>query len=153
MRRILAIFSVVLGVFLGARILYPSSADSLRQTMLWVPLTHSCPLTVRIAPACCQFDAPGNDNTNLNEEYVCFQNIGDKTISMTGWQVHDAIDTTYIFSAFELPPQGFVKLHTGAGADSSTDLYWGKTRAVWNNTGDTVYLYDNSGELIDQYAY
>jgi hypothetical protein len=31
-----------------------------------------------------------------------------------------------------------ITLHTGAGTDTQTDLYWDRGGAVWNNGGDMV---------------
>lgn len=111
------------------------------------------PANVRVAPWCSQFDAPGNDNQNLNGEYVCFENVGGSPANMTGWHVKDKAGTTYTFPAFTLPAGGHVKLHTGKGTNTATDVYWGRGRAVWNNDGDTVYLYNSASVLVDLYSY
>lgn len=171
MRRIFSTaILIALALFLGAQIVR-SSANNLQQATVWMPLIYGQPHptptltpspvptippklpTVRVDPTCCQFDAPGDDRQNLNEEFVCFQNLDSAAVSMDGWQVRDEAGATYTFPAFELAPKEFVTLHTGTGVDTSTDLYWGMARAVWNNGGDTVYLYNASGELIDQYSY
>lgn len=104
-------------------------------------------------PWCSQFDAPGDDNANRNEEYVCFQNQGGEVANLLHWRVKDEADTTYTFPPFALHPGGYVRLRTGSGTDTATDLYWGRGRAVWNNAGDTVYLYDALWNLIDKYTY
>jgi competence protein ComEC len=108
---------------------------------------------VQVAPWCSQWDAPGNDNDNLNEEYVCFENQGGSAADMTDWHVQDAVSTTYTFPAFMLAAGAHVQLHTGSGVDTATDLYWGRGQAVWTNTGDTVYLYDAGWGLVDEYTY
>ncbi|MBM3190008.1 MAG: lamin tail domain-containing protein, partial [Chloroflexi bacterium] len=108
---------------------------------------------VRVAAKCSQFDAPGDDNQNLNEEYVCFENYGDTAVDMTGWQVADEAGKRYTFPAFVLAPKAIVRLRTGSGINTQTDLYWESARAIWNNAGDTVYLYDGSGNLVNRYRY
>lgn len=108
---------------------------------------------VRVDPACCQFDAPGDDNLNLNEEYVCFKNWNAKSVDLSGWQVQDVAMHTYTFPAFTLQAQGRVKLRTGCGSDTFTDVYWCQGGAIWNNSGDTVYLYDSAATLVDSYTY
>lgn len=118
--------------------------------------TRSVPFDVRIALWCSQFDAPGNDNEVLNEEYVCFQNYDAGTADLTGWHVWDDSGSSrnrYTFGGFELLPGAHVKLHTGDGKDTATDLYWGRGQAIWNNNGDTVYLYDSEWNLIDSFAF
>ena len=94
-------------------------------------------------------DASGDDNDNLNDEYVVFENIGTETLDLTGWSVEDEVAKTYNFpDNFTLDPQAQVTLHTGSGTDSSTDLYWGRGSAVWNNSGDTVFVYDDQGAEV-----
>ncbi len=117
------------------------------------PTTGVAPAQVRIAPWCSQFDAPGNDNYNLNEEYVCFENQGGSAASMTGWHVKDVSGHIYTFPLFTLASGARVRLRTGPGPDTATDLYWGKSGAVWNNDGDTVYLYDAGWNLVHSYSY
>lgn len=34
-----------------------------------------------------------------------------------------------------------------------TDVYWCQGVAIWNNDGDTVYLYGAGWNLIDSYQY
>ncbi|WP_276247981.1 MULTISPECIES: DUF4350 domain-containing protein [unclassified Haladaptatus] len=99
-------------------------------------------------------DAAGNDNDNLNDEYVVFENVGSGSLDLTGWTVEDEVGKTYAFpSGFSLAAGATVTLHTGSGTDTSSDLYWGKTQAVWNNSGDTVFVYDDAGSLAEQHSY
>ncbi|EJN58925.1 DUF4350 domain-containing protein [Halogranum rubrum] len=98
-------------------------------------------------------DAAGNDNSNLNDEYVVFENQGTAAADVTGWEVQDEVGKTYTFGSFTLDAGATVTLHTGSGTDTDTDLYWGKGGAVWNNGGDTVYLYDASGTLVTSTSY
>ena len=108
---------------------------------------------VRVAANCCQFDAPDNDNENLNEEYVCLENTGTAVVDLSGWCVKDEKDHTYCFPAFALGPGATVRVHTGGGANTATDVYWDHSGAVWNNDGDTVYVYDAAGALVCAYEY
>ncbi|UHQ98797.1 lamin tail domain-containing protein (plasmid) [Natrinema zhouii] len=99
-------------------------------------------------------DASGNDNDNLNDEYLVFENTGDQPLELGGWSVADAADHTYTFpSGVTLDPGARVTLHTGSGTDSSSDLYWDFGRAVWNNGGDTVVVRNDSGTIVLQEEY
>ena len=40
-----------------------------------------------------------------------------------------------------------------SGTDTVTDLYWGSGSAIWNNAGDTAWLRDEQGSLVDSYSY
>lgn len=118
---------------------------------LWeIPETH----TIEVEPTCSRFDAPGNDNKNNVEEYVCLVNSGEKPVDMTGWYIRDESGYTYTFPAFQLKPGARVRIRTGCGSDTPTDLHWCiEGRAVWDNRGDTVYLYDAEGRVVDVYPY
>jgi len=162
MRRLMfAMFIVVGAVLFGVNHADWLATRASQESAVWLPYVSALPTptptlipaTVRVAPACCQFDAPGDDNENVAEEYVCLQNQGQMAAVMDGWQVRDAADRVYVLGAFTLGPGQNVKLHTGAGVNTATDLYWGLARAVWNNDGDTVYVYDAAGILVDQYTY
>ena len=145
-----------LGVFLIAGMSPIRAAEPPHGNALWLPLVRQPSLPharVRVDPSCCRFNALGDDRYNLDGEYVCFQNNGLVAVTMTGWLVRDETTKTFIFPKFRVPSKARVKVHTGAGDDTATDLYWGRGSPVWNNDGDTVYLYDPEGRLVDRYAY
>jgi len=96
------------------------------------------------------YDAEGNDNENLNDEYVVIRNEGNVDVDLIGWKLKDEANHVFTFPSFTLKPGATVTVHTGSGTNTQTDLYWGKDRAVWNNDHDTAYLYDSSMNLIDQ---
>jgi peptidoglycan hydrolase-like protein with peptidoglycan-binding domain len=101
-----------------------------------------------------QFDAPGDDHENLNEEYVTFTNTGDEPADLTGCRVEDDAGHTYEFpDGFALDPDASVTLYTGSGDDTQTELYWGSERAIWDNTGDSVVVYDPDGNLLARRSY
>ncbi len=106
-----------------------------------------------IDPDCSQFDAPGDDQLNLNEEYVCFTNQSDQPVDMTGWGVNKRPNEWYVFPEFVLSPGESVRLHTGAEVNTATDLYWGNATTLWRNIHDEVYLRDAEGKLIDEYSW
>lgn len=90
------------------------------------------------------------ENEHLDQEWV--EIVSDTQINMTGWTLSDAANTVYSFPpGFNL--LGSVKVHTGYGEDNSTDLYWNRNKAVWNNGGDTATLKDSQGNIIDQKSY
>lgn len=99
------------------------------------------------------YNAPGNDNQNLNQEYIVFRNKCNQTLDLSGWRVSDARNNTYIFPNLTLDPKDKLTLHTGSGNDTQHDLYWGRGRAVWNNQGDTLLTWDSSGRLLLNHTY
>ena len=117
------------------------------------------PLTVSEASAASpirfsyvQYDSPGSDggsNKSLNAEWIRIKNHGTKTRTLTGWTVRDPEGHVFQFPTFKLKPGKSVRIHTGAGSKTSTDLYWGEDWYVWNNSGDKVILKNKAKTTID----
>jgi Lamin Tail Domain len=98
------------------------------------------------------YDSPGTDrgsNSSLNAEYVTIKNTGSTTRTLTGWTVRDPAHHVYTFPSFRLKPGKSVKLHSGKGTDTGSNLYWGRGWYVWNNTGDKAILRSSGGTLKD----
>ncbi len=88
---------------------------------------------------------------DLVDEWVKITNSGTSPVAMTDWKITDDGEKhTYVFPQFILEAGGIVTLYTGVGNDTSTELYWGLKSHVWNNDGDTAWLYDADGELVDR---
>ena len=98
-------------------------------------------------------DATGNDNENLNDEYLTLTNTGDEPVDLSGWTVSDAAGHQYTFANSTLDPNASVTLRTGSGTDTDTERYWGRNGAVWNNDGDTVIVRNASGETVLRQSY
>ena len=93
------------------------------------------------------YDAQGNDYNNNNDEYVTIKNsCGD--INMNDWQIKDEARHIYTFKNFVVETGSQFTVYTGSGIDTQTKLYWNQNCAIWNNDHDTLYLYDNLGNLI-----
>lgn len=110
--------------------------------------------TLTIGPI--HFDAGGNDNNNLNDEWVDFANTGTAVVDLSGWTVKDeSASHRYHFPpGFTLAMGATVRLHTGCGTDNAGGLYWcNQGSAVWNNDGDTVFLLDPSGNVFSSERY
>ena len=83
-------------------------------------------------------------------EMVILQNVGAR-INMKGWTLQDLKNQTYVFPDFVLESNAGVRIHSEAGLDNASDLYWGRTAAVWD-ANDTATLKDHSGIVIDSYT-
>jgi len=86
-------------------------------------------------------------------EYVLIQNDRSSAVDLVGWTLSDAAQHVYTFPVFRLPPGGILRVWTGTGTNDVENLYWGRRRAVWNNTGDTAVLRDAAGTVISRFAY
>ena len=99
-----------------------------------------------------RFDADGDDNDNLNDEWVRITNESDGRADLTGWVLKDeSASHRYRFSdGFGLDSGATVTVRTGCGTDTVTDVHWCTSgSAVWNNSGDTAFLLDAAGNIVD----
>jgi micrococcal nuclease len=99
-------------------------------------------------------DAPGSDKENPNGEWVEITNQGNQPVQMQGYSLKDEANHIYTFKNFEIQPGDRVRLFSGEGRDTSDELYWGLSdESIWNNGGDTAFLRDKQGALVDVYTY
>jgi len=100
------------------------------------------------------YNAGGNDEDNLNDEYVVIKNYEDIEENLSGWSLEDEKNYVYIFpDGFVLAAGASVTIHTGPGTNSHKDLYWGNNDPIWNNNHDTAYLKNSSGFLVDSWGW
>ena len=56
-------------------------------------------------------------------------------------------------TGFTLGAGARVRIHSGCGTDAADELFWCTSgSAIWNNDGDTAFLVDPSGNLVDRVA-
>ena len=123
---------------------------------LWADDACGAAATGNIAIGEIRFDADGNDNFNLNDEWIELANRGTAPVDLSGWGVKDeSASHRYEFPAgFTLDPRAVLRLHTGCGSDDGASLYWcNEGSAVWNNSGDTVFVLDPSGNIVVSQRY
>jgi len=99
------------------------------------------------------YDAMGNDNVNLNDEYIIVENIGTVPVDIDGWTIKDGGTNIYRFGKYSFESRSAIYLFTGSGNDENGKFYWGSPKPIWNNDNDTLYLRDREGLLIEIYDY
>lgn len=117
-------------------VIYPGQA-------LWIPAGSPAPPTP--TPVCLrlvQARAPGD----LLQEALVLANEGD-TLSLAGWRLRDEAGHVFVFPALTLWAGSTVTLHTRAGENTATDLYWGREAPVWQR-GERGILEDPSGRSV-----
>jgi hypothetical protein len=92
----------------------------------------------------------GASHQTINQEYVKITNKGTKAVSMKNWKITDkgSKHKYYFPSSYTLKSKSTVTLYTGKGRNTASKLYWGMGWYVWNNNGDTAYLYNAQGKLV-----
>ena len=98
--------------------------------------------------ASARFDPPGDDDENLNEEWVEVANRCSTMIGVGGWKLRDRVGNTYTFQSGVRMGKGSIYVHTGKGTDRPGHRHWGKTWAVWDNVNEVATLYNSGGTKL-----
>ena len=126
------------------------------QRGLWDPEACGPRSDAELSIAELEFDAPGDDSLNLNQEWIVIRNDGTGPVDLSGWGIRDeSARNRYLFpDSFILAPGETVTVRSGCGDDSETDLHWCSVgSAIWNNDGDTAFLHDASGNTHVSLSY
>jgi len=103
-----------------------------------------------------RYDAEGDDSQNLNDEWIRIRNDGTRAVDLTGWGIKDesASNRFSFTSGFTLSPDAEVTVFSGCGDDTAAALYWCSSgSAIWNNSGDTAFITDPSGNTHTSQSY
>ena len=100
-------------------------------------------------------NAPGNDNDNINGEYIRVTNTTKSVLNMKDLKIQNLKGYTFDFADLEVPPGHTVKIHSGRGynqrnPEKQLEMYLGSTRPIWDNEKDLATIYDGNGNVHDQ---
>ncbi|CAM5653861.1 MULTISPECIES: lamin tail domain-containing protein [Streptomyces] len=138
-RRVAAV-SIATGALVSAITLPASAAD------------HSRHQRGQVEISAVQYDSPGRDNysnRSLNREWVEITNTTRRTVNLDGWTLRNRDGETYTFDHVRLAGRATVRVHTGIGRDTRTDLFQDLRHYVWDNRSDTATLRNDHGRRID----
>ncbi|MEU9288458.1 lamin tail domain-containing protein [Streptomyces sp. NPDC048275] len=99
-----------------------------------------------------QYDSPGRErrsNHSLNGEWVDVTNTSRRTVNLDGWTLSDEDGNRYTFRDYRLEGRATVRVHTGRGRDTDTDLYQDRRNQVWDDYSDTATLSDDRRRVVD----
>ncbi len=84
----------------------------------------------------------------LETEAVQFVNSGAQEQSMQGWKVRDEDGNVFTFGEVRIFGEGAgVLLHTRAGDNTFSDVYWGLSEPAWRS-GETLTLWDPGEQVM-----
>jgi hypothetical protein len=141
-----------LPLIIGAPAAQPTPTPIATATSVPQPTTTptTSPPTPDIKITFIEYNPDGDD---VIGEFVRIQNLGSAAQLMTGWTLSDESAHVYSFPTFTLAAGGTVQIWTKSGTDTTTDLYWGSSSAIWNNTGDTATLKSDQGQIVSSCGY
>ncbi|ELP64485.1 lamin tail domain-containing protein [Streptomyces turgidiscabies] len=99
-----------------------------------------------------QYASPGREDRSqrsLNREWVELTNTKRHTVNLDGWTLQNKDGRTYTFHHYRLEGRSTVRIHTGEGRDTRTDLFQDRRNYVWDNHADTATLRNDHGRFID----
>jgi competence protein ComEC len=97
-----------------------------------------------------EYDPAGSDTENANDEWVVLANRDKDTVMLGGWILRDeSTQNRFVLpDGFRLSHGDEVKIHSGCGIATATDLYWCAADPVWSNGGDTIILQLPDGTIV-----
>jgi hypothetical protein len=95
---------------------------------------------------------------NTDEEYIELENTSDQTLELGGYVVTDRDDGGTAVSAtfpdgFTLDPGARVRVTTGDGEATDSEIFMGSGRNVWNQDGDVVVVQAPDGAVVFEQQY
>ncbi|MDP9466771.1 MAG: lamin tail domain-containing protein [Actinomycetota bacterium] len=112
------------------------------------------------------WNADGNDATNVNGEWIKVENRSTYDVPLAGWRVRDSAARGYLQRGFVFPEAAKVKagsavyVHVGKGSNTATRFYWGLGAPIFENAtedptykGDGGYLFDPQGDARAWHMY
>ncbi|WP_369394252.1 lamin tail domain-containing protein [Streptomyces sp. CG1] len=88
-------------------------------------------------------------NRSLNKQWVAITNSSRRAMNLDSWKLSDQDGHTYTFRHVRLAGRATVRVHTGVGRNTATDLYQDRRTRVWDVNADSATLRDAHGRIID----
>ena len=113
---------------------------------------HARPHQPRVEISAVQYDSPGRDDRSrrsLNREWVELTNTTRHSVNLDGWRLSAEDGRTYTFDHYRLDARATVRIHTGEGRDTRTDLFQDRRHYAWDNHSDTATLRNDRGRFVD----
>lgn len=86
----------------------------------------------------------------LTQDYIELFNDTTGEIDMSGWWLKADTGERYDFpSGFTLGGEHTVRIRSGSGTNTATDLYWGLSYSLWDQLLNCAYLRNPDGVMID----
>ncbi|WP_256725420.1 lamin tail domain-containing protein [Streptomyces sp. IMTB 2501] len=88
-------------------------------------------------------------NRALNKQWVAVTNSSRRAVNLDSWKLSDLDGHSYTFRHVRLAGRATVRVHTGVGRNTATDVYQDLRARVWDVNADAATLRDARGRIID----
>lgn len=90
---------------------------------------------------------------DINGTLCVISNLGSSPVSLAGWRLDSPkwglVDTYRFGGNVMIPPGSSIRVHSGVGIDSATDIYMSRPTVMWDGMPyDYAVLYDNFGRQV-----
>ncbi|MGW0085505.1 lamin tail domain-containing protein [Streptomyces sp. NPDC003393] len=92
-------------------------------------------------------------NRALNGEWVEITNNTRRSVNLSGWTLSDRQGHTFRFHHYRLGGHATVRVHTGYGRDTRTDLYQDRRTPIWDRHADTATLRNDHRRVVDHVSW
>ena len=99
-------------------------------------------------------DASGNDDFNVNGEYVIIENGSNRSVNLEGWTLRDTSQRSFQFPSNSIiDPGQKIMVRAGFGENSKSEYFMNSPTPMFENidkfngVGDAAYLLDEFGNL------
>ena len=96
----------------------------------------------------------GQEPTSEGDEYAQIQNVGGQPVNLQGWRLNAGDEgQDFHFPDFIMEPGKICRVYTNRVVPEFCGFSFERGSAVWNNSGDCGYLFDNTGTLVSTRCY
>ena len=127
----------------------PVSTMELRSTPKPSPQMLQTPAFSRVTIAGINRSS-GPLRTSLVEEYIVLLNSGDP-VDLMNWTLTVGEIRRYVFPGARIETNEIIRIHTGTGTNTRTDLYWGQMTSLFQESGTLIVLKNQTGAVIDRF--
>ena len=94
--------------------------------------------------------------TDLNGNYATITNRDQQAYDLSGWWLDSPkwshVDRFYFPSGVVIAPGASIRVHSGPGVNTATDIYMWRTTVMWDGMPyDLAVLYDKYGREVDRF--
>jgi endonuclease YncB( thermonuclease family) len=95
-------------------------------------------------------DAPGDDNTNINGEWIDVINTGPRRLYMYGTYVEAFPYALHFEPQHSIAAHSNLRIFVGRGTDRGQTLFMNKTVSILTNAGETATLRRKDGLILEE---
>ncbi len=96
----------------------------------------------------------GEKGRSEPDEYAVIKNTGSSAVNLAGWRLNAGAEgQDFYFPDYTMVPGEVCRVYTDENHPEYCGFSFGSGQALWANSGDCGYLYNNAGEKISSYCY